>query len=462
MLSVDSLESALDQIRPERFFAVLALSAGLFLVFAYAPFEAPDEASHFWRAYHVSEGNVLSSRQGDFVGGYIPKSVAEAHLPFENLVVHPDNKVNRIALSEKLHEPFSTGDRVFVVFGFPSLYTPFVYIPQTLGIAVGRLFDLSALKIMYAGRITNLLCWIAVVTVAIRMMPVCKWVLALVALLPMSLSQSASLSADGPTNAMAMLLISWILRITIDKESRFNKHQAIAVILLCVLVSVSKQAYAPLTGLVLLIPVARFKDRRCKRIFCATAIVLACAATGLWSMMIRDLYMPIHGDNAPEQLSLVMAAPWNFVKIVIDTIEECWRGYVTSFIGILGFLDTSLPNWIYYSYPFVLIGTALFDRGCGEPMDGKQRLWMVAICIGVFLLIELSMYLTWTKPGEEIIDGVQGRYFLPIAVPVLLALFYNRKFKSPAGALGPLIIATYPIVVLVATCLRLYERYWHI
>ena len=199
---------------------------------------------------------------------------------------------------------------------------------------------------------------------------------------------------------------------------------------------------------------------RGKLFFCGIAFSLAFVATGLWSMMIRNLYIPVHGANAPEQLSLLMADPWDFVKIVIDTLEEYWRGYILSFVGILGFLDTMLPSWIYYSYPLVLAGTALFDRGCGQSMNEKQRLWIIAICIGVFLLIHLSMYLIWTKPGEEIIEGVQGRHFLPIAVPMLLALFYNRKYESPVGLLGPLIISAYSTTVLIATCLTLFARYY--
>ncbi len=51
---------------------------------------------------------------------------------------------------------------------------------------------------------------------------------------------------------------------------------------------------------------------------------------------------------------------------------------------------------------------------------------------------------------------------LALAVPMLLALFYNRKYKSPAGSLGPLIIVAYSTTVLISTCLCLYDRYWHI
>lgn len=449
----------LDHLRPEVVFVVLALTAGLCMVFVNAPFEAPDEASHFWRAYHVYEGNFISSRQGDSVGGWIPKSVATAHLPFENLVSQPGNRVDRQVLSESLHEPFDKKKKCFTHLLFTGLYAPVVYVPQVIGIAVGRLLGLSALGMMYAGRVVNLLCWIVAIYTAIRIAPVFKWVFLLVALLPMNLFLAASLSADAPQDSISLLLFALVLRALWQRQTLSWAHM-LAIVLLCVFLAFVKQIYFPLTGLVLLIPADRFSGLRNKLLFCITAIGLSFLACLLWSIAIKGLYTPLHGANAPEQLSLLMADPLGFVKILIDSIEEHWGGYMASFIGILGFLDTPLPKWIYYSYPFVLIGIALFDRGCGESLDGKQRLWIIAICIGVFLLIQFSMYLTWTEPGKEIIEGVQGRYFLPIAMPMLLALFYNRKFESPAGSLGPLIVMAYSTTVLIATCLCLYHRYY--
>ncbi|MFZ9034264.1 MAG: DUF2142 domain-containing protein [Anaerohalosphaeraceae bacterium] len=457
-LSIDSLSSVLDRLKPEVVFAGLALTAGLCMLFVNAPFEAPDEASHFWRAYHVSEGNLISTRQGDCVGGWIPKSVATAHLPFESLVNLPENRVDREVLSKSLQEPFEQ-EKCFMHFLFAGLYAPVVYVPQVIGIAVGRLFGVSALEMMYAGRVMNLLCWIAVVYTAIRITPVFKWVFLLVALLPMGLYLAASLSADVSQNSISLLLFALVLRALWQKQTLSWTHM-LAITLLCIFLAFAKQTYFPLTGLVLLIPAGRFSGLRNKLFFCAAVIGFSFLVCLLWSMMIKGLYTPLHGANAPEQLSLLMGEPWGFIRILIDSIQEYWRGYVTSFVGILGFLDTPLPNWIYFSYPLVLIGTALFDRGLGEPMDKKQRLWIIAICSGVFLLIQLSMYLTWTKPGEVIIDGVQGRYFLPVAGPMLLALFYNRTFKSPAGPLSRLIIVVYSATVLVATCLCSYDRYY--
>jgi uncharacterized membrane protein len=457
--SIDSSSSVLDRLIPEVVFAVLATIFGFGLVFINAPFEVPDEASHFWRAYHVYEGNLLSSRPHDFAGGWIPKSIGSAHLPFENLVTHPENRVDRQALSNGLQEPFNPADQVFTPMGFAALYAPIVYIPQVIGIATGRLCGLSALHMMYLGRIANLLCWIAVIYSAIRVTPVFKWVFVLVALLPMNLFLAASLSADAAADGIVSLLFAFVLR-AVWQEKVLTWAHMLAITLLCVLLAFVKLPYVPLTALVLLIPIARFNGLRNKLLFCGGTIGLSFIAVLIWSAAIKGLYTPLHGANAPEQMVLLKSNFWAFPALAVRSFMIHRNGIVMSFMGHFGFLDTLLPVWVYYTYPVMLTTVALFDSGHDGSISRMQRCWIGLLCVGVFFLVELSMYLTWTPPGKQIIEGVQGRYFLPIAVPTLLALFYNQRFSTSKKRLFALSITFYSLVVLTVMCWTVYNRYF--
>lgn len=49
--------------------------------------------------------------------------------------------------------------------------------------------------------------------------------------------------------------------------------------------------------------------------------------------------------------------------------------------------------------------------------------------IGISLLVEAGLYLGWTSVGGTIIEGIQGRYFLPIAT-ILPICFVNKKFNK--------------------------------
>ena len=62
-------------------------------------------------------------------------------------------------------------------------------------------------------RIGNLLFFVAVLYLALRIAPVCRPVLFCLALMPMTIHQAASASADGPTIASAFLLFAYVLHL---------------------------------------------------------------------------------------------------------------------------------------------------------------------------------------------------------------------------------------------------------
>lgn len=459
-ISSDQLHTERTLLRPEVMFVCFALVFGLGFTFFNAPFQAPDEGAHFWRAYHVYQGDWVSTRKGNAVGGQIPKSVAYARQPYQHLISKPQERVNMGTLAADLNRPFEPKKTVFIDFFTPALFAPIVYIPQTIGIAIARAFDLSALKVMYAGRISTLLCCIAVLYAAIRIVPLFKWLFVLVALLPRSLFQSASLSADGPTNAIALLLTAFILQGIFGPTKQLGKWNILLILILSMLLSMSKQVYLPLVGLVFLIPFDKFGGWKQKLVFCALVVGASVLATGIWSMLIRDFYRPWKEANAPEQMALVMARPWIFPKIAVDSFLHYWPSLVFSFVGVLGFLDVWLPKWIYFTYPFLLIGVAVFDKYYHGSLNWIKRSWIILICLGVFLLIELSMYLVWTKPGAEIVEGVHGRYFIPLIIPALLAIAYSQRFRFLNKSLVPLGISIYSFIVLTASCWAVYARYY--
>ncbi len=66
--------------------------------------------------------------------------------------------------------------------------------------------------IIYLARFANLLLYVLIVYSAIKLTPVHKWVFFLLALMPMTLYEAASLSADSFTIAVSFLLIALFLK----------------------------------------------------------------------------------------------------------------------------------------------------------------------------------------------------------------------------------------------------------
>jgi uncharacterized membrane protein len=444
--------------KPEFVFIVLALPVGVFMALVNGPFQAPDENNHFFRAYQISEGKMRAVRHGDDVGGWLPSDVKAAALPFADFHQQRDRRVDVGVLKSLLQKEKGEQPRVFTVFRNTARYAPICYMPQAIGIAVARSCGASALGTMYAGRLAALLFWVAAVYACIRISPVLKWAFALVGLLPMSAYIGSSLSADMVTNACAMLLAAWVLREALTPGRPVGIASRIAIVVLCVAVSIAKQAYFPLVAIVLIIPHEKLGGARGKAWFCIVAIAAGLAVNVAWWAVSAHTYVPLFVSEPSAQIAFILHHPWQYAEVIGRTLVANLKWYMYSFVGALGWTDTRLPLWMYWTYPFVLVAAAIFDNGRGRPLKAWERSLVLGISLVIFFGLLTLTYVTWNRVGDEYIRDVQGRYMLPIAIPFLL-LFYNRKVR-PAGPLFWGATSLYAAVVLVVTCVILYGRYY--
>ncbi|OGR31562.1 MAG: hypothetical protein A2139_13830 [Desulfobacca sp. RBG_16_60_12] len=107
------------------------------------------------------------------------------------------------------------------------------------------------------------------------------------------------------------------------------------------------------------------------------------------------------------------------------SLKNNFQAIWLAFIGVLGWLDTRLPQPVYKFYPLLLGLTAV--TGISSQERERRFTWGAAgFAAGLFLassgLLLLALYLTWTPVQAPYLDGVQGRYFLPLAPLALLWL----------------------------------------
>src|SRR5262245_30627395 len=77
---------------PEHVFAGLVLLFGLVFAFGLPPCQAPDEVSHFYRAYQVSEGRLFPVMVGEWGGGDLPANIVQVASTFAHLAFHGENQ----------------------------------------------------------------------------------------------------------------------------------------------------------------------------------------------------------------------------------------------------------------------------------------------------------------------------------------------------------------------------------
>ncbi len=124
-----------------RVFLILSFVFGNLLVFLIPPFQSADEPWHFYRAYEISEGG-LSVRQTDARGipcDAFPVSLYKIWLAFSHIGFHPEARTSLHQIREAYSIPLEPNQWMLIALPNTSHYSPICYLPQSIGIALGRL-----------------------------------------------------------------------------------------------------------------------------------------------------------------------------------------------------------------------------------------------------------------------------------------------------------------------------------
>ncbi len=457
----------------EKIFTIAASLLGCLLILITPPFQGADEYLHFYRAFQISEGQLIAQQQkGDCygysryfaddlcLGGRLPKSLLMTvrNVSPVDLRFHPDRKQNPQAIFDLLDLPLSANDRLFLKFNTTGLHAPIPYLPQALGIAIGRFLHLSPLGLMYAGRVANLGTWIVCSFWAIRWLPSQKLALFLLCLMPMSMFQAASLSADVLTNSLAILLVSLVAKSKAETKIPIAKHQLLGIMAIAILLSVAKLAYFPLLALLLLIPPRKLKGKLMYSLALFSVWTMSAIAAITWSSIVKQIYVPLAADILPDrQLEFIFDRPLQFLSILGQTFHLEGLDYLHQFIGILGWFDTPLSLWHVLSYWGLLLGTALYSSSSYLSISVRQK-WGIILLLILNTIGLCTLAYLWNPVAAKIVGGLQGRYFIPFALPLIL-VFYNPDRQYKLKKILPWIFC-YSILSAIVTLFVVWNRYY--
>ena len=317
------------------------------------------------------------------------------------------------------------GETIFFSFPNMALNFPVLYLPQALGIAIGKWFDASPIALSYLARLTNLLVWIVVVAVAIRTIPMAKWLMLLVALTPMSLFLATSNSADTLTYGICFLFIATVLNLAFGRTA-LTIPSLLLLVVLGVLVALSKLVYVALILLVVLIPRSKFDSNLRYFGFIALCLVLAAGAALLWSRTVLNLYLPANPDETPDasaQINFILSEPIRYLAILVNTMVERVGILARQLIGVLGWLDTPLPAW-FYAVSYAALGlVSLVDQNPAVRLRLYAKFIILAIISAGTFLVFTGLYIKWTSVGGPVVKGLQGRMFIPFFFLLWLLLY---------------------------------------
>lgn len=460
----------LSKINPTKFFLVVSLVTGVFMLLITPPFQVPDEVNHFYKSYQIADGKILSETWDNRLGGFVPASFVELTKPFEGLKFKMHAKTDFKTIREQLSIPLNEDEKVFVDYPNTALYSPISYIPQAFSIFILTKFNLPPLIIFYLTRLITLLIWIACIGLVIKITPIYKWLFTLLSLLPMSIFTHASLSADVVTDIFAFLLIASIFKIAFQ-EDKFDLYKYMTLVGLTVMLASAKLVYTPLVFLFALIPIDKFKAVRSFYAYFGFLLLIGFGTALLWSKSINGLYTPycdynpafrdgldlINGAHLHQQLDFIIHHIGFTIIVFLKSVYHAFDMYYQGYIGTFGWLDTKLPFWTIHIGYVVIAFTALFENNKNRSFTLTHKAIILSSVVAMIALIMLSQYLTWVTVGNEKMRILQGRYFIPV-FPLLFMLMNNSRFNRQNFVSAAVML--FSIFILSLSAWTIYSRYY--
>ena len=447
-------------------FGLQAMLAVMLLAILVPPFENSDEIAHFQRVDQISRGGLIGIRiDPHHSGGTVHSGISQVDAFIGMIRFHQDRKVDR-AMLRQADAVHWTGTERFD-FSNTSVYPPFLYLPAVVGIWIGKSSGLPVAATLALSRIISGMSCVMVACAAIALAGEYALLLAVTLSLPMSLSLFAALSQDGPMLAAAALSVALLRRIRDAPAADGRARSDLWWLSISLgLLAMGRPAYAPFAILPMLLP--RF---RLSRRLAASGAAIACA--GLWSLCAAVLAASNaswdRGVEPRAQLERLLMHPGLIAPLAVRTMtgRQGMEGqsFFREFVGVLGWIDVVLPGWFYGAAAVVLMIAILCTLVGTRPLLSSWRLGIAFLtAILAAALVFLLIYMTWTPFGFPLVDGVQGRYFLPIAIllPICLPVCPSSWLPHAERVVRPLriLLVCFPTVSMIVTIASVVDRYF--
>ncbi len=385
-----------------------------------APFAAPDEADHYIRAVGLSEGHLIGLKDPSAHIGVTPAQVAWTaqaarivSLPAE-LDPRPfacelgPGEHSAACLNAANHHPPAV--TLITVVGN---YEPLPYLLPAAVLRTGK----SAPAALRFARTAAALTALALLAVAVFALydaesPVVSLLGLLLAVTPMVLFCSASLSGSGIEITGAVAFFSCLLRLARPSPAQ-TRWWVLTAISGATLV-LSRSASPAWLILAVLVVACWSGPRVFARRWAGNRAPQATTGVLVLAVALNRAWEGMYGSQVSLDTAKLHAG-------IVAGLREWWRA-LPDLVGKFGYLDVKLPLFVPLAW-FALV-LALSTIACAAS-DRRQLLVLVVSMIVGLLVGPIVFYALLIRPTGF---GLQGRHVLPVlvAVPLIAGEALNR------------------------------------
>lgn len=427
-----------------KIYPVLCLVFGISIGIVFPPNTIADEPKHLRTAYYVSnimigvekpaEGIYMRADDAHYEMKYFSYELGDMEAFYADLAKPlEDGKLILVADTGEKERTLEYTQR-------PAVFDTelYQYIIPAAGITAGRLLGLNTPCTYLLSRLFNLLFFTALITLAIKLIPIGKSIVFTAGLLPMTLQLAASPSREVFRITMAVLAFALTLYLFYDEERnrKYDKAAwAVLVIACAALFPLRTYVYSFISVLPVLIILYRKNILTGKMI--RNLLIAACCAVVI---LLAVKYLVFPGDivevpkrllsYTPEQrytIQYFINHPLSAFSLLKNTFWTMTGWYYETMIGSqLGWLDYGIPVVFVHLFGGLLLFSALHRDYEKFTLPAVLRYSLIVFCILSSAAIMMGLALIWTPEGAAVIEGVQGRYFIPLIVPLLISFRTER------------------------------------
>ncbi|AWI50231.1 hypothetical protein DDU33_01355 [Actinobacillus porcitonsillarum] len=373
------------------------------------PFQSPDEFKHFERAYTIANGQFFLDKKGT---GRVDNNLLQFESLYNSFPFKYEKK-NTFELETDARRLDWSSESQNVSLVNTAVYFPIPYIPQAVGIYIGNMLDFSIYDSYRISKLIGIFSCLILIFVANKIYPITPAVYFILTL-PMTIFQMSSTTPDGIIFALSLVLGSLISR-GINQDSKFSISHFILICITYFIICTMKINIIPI--LIIILMVCHHRKLRCGyRFFFITIFFILGWILFSYTNFLSGEHFSQDGLGTTDKIKYYLAHTNEFIQIFVNTFSsvELIGSHLKQFIGVLGWLDTPLSSEKY---------TLLLCYGaCIMVLSLNSFSLNIHVFLKVFTLLSLVLFtyflllLTWTPITEKVIHGVQGRYFIPIAI----------------------------------------------
>lgn len=397
------------------------------MAFFTPPFQVPDEFSHFAKTDQVSRGVFMPGINKDSVVGN------ETSLGVKKLI--EIKGYNDIASNNKIKVDAVTSNNVrpseilwdnkteFVNNNNTAPYFAAGYFVQAIGLLISKNIGMNVISSFYFSRYLVAFVCILFSFFAIKIYDYGKLLMFVILSFPMTLFEYASVSQDGILIASTALGIAIVTKYdNYEKSGMKYFFLQLSGLLLLSVAAFGKPPYVFIYMYFLFYILLYRRSGNEVAVFVSGLIILGMVI--LWCVVVSPYTkIPLHGGVDPvAQIEYIKNNLHVLIDVVLRNSIYNIDGLSKGMFGILGWLDIQLSAISYFFMKlivYVMVVTGVVASAIKKKYYSLLSIFMALISLFV---ISLSLYITWTAVGESHVDGVQGRYMIPIFLLITYAL----------------------------------------